>query len=287
MNVLSKPKEPGEVATHPRVLSLLDLPCEVLEHLLEFLGFEAIKKLLNLKNSRLLAAIRHCKTRHYKYWTLDWINQERLKKLMNEVTIIKGVNISDHRDDDDGSKGSKSDEMVEDLVNEREELESFEMINSGCTDKALELLLSHPKMKVVGLSNSSVTGESLKVFSFSNISVMKTLDLSQCDHLTDDGVIAILNQVGKKLKILKLDKTGVSFSNIGSLTSTLPALRELNLAYCGNLTDSRIMELLNKVGSTNENLQLILPLSCYVDVDAIQADFPHIQMKENCSDQLL
>jgi len=240
-----------EVVPHPRVLSLLDLPSEVLEHLLEFLGFEAIKKLLELKNSRLLAAIRHCKTRHYKHWTLNWINQARLRKLMNEVTIIKGVRIAEHR-----GERIRSDEMVEALVNEREELESFEMAYSGCTDKALELLLSHPKMKVVGLSNSSVTGESLKVFSFSNISVIKTLDLSQCDHLTDDGVIAILNQVGRKLKILNLDDTGVSFSNIGSLTSTLPSLEELNLAHCGNLTDASLMELLNKVGETLKILNL-------------------------------
>jgi len=35
MNVLSKPKEPEEVVPHPGVLSLLDLPSEVLEHLLE------------------------------------------------------------------------------------------------------------------------------------------------------------------------------------------------------------------------------------------------------------
>ena len=123
--------------------------------------------------------------------------------------LLSGVNISDiHLQDDDDSKESKSDEMVEALINERGELESFEMSNSRCTDKALELLLSHPKMKVVGLRNSSVTGESLKVFSFSNISVVKTLDLSQCYHLTDDGIIAILNQVGKKLKILNLAMTG-------------------------------------------------------------------------------
>jgi len=256
MNVLSKPKEPGEVATHPPVLSLLDLPSEVLEHLLEFLGFEAIKKLLELKNSRLLAAIRHCKTRHYKHWTLNWINQERLRKLMNEVTIIKGVNISEERDDVDDSKESKSDAIVEALVNERGELESFEMRNSVCTDKALELLLSHPRMKVVGLSASDVTGESLKVFSFSNISVIKALDLSGCDYLTDDGIIAILNHVGKTLKILSLRGTEVSFSEFGSVTNTLPALEELNLALCVNLTDSSIMGVLNKVGETLKVLEL-------------------------------
>jgi len=191
---------------------------------------------------------------------------------MNEVTIIKGVKVASHR-----GYASKSDEMVEALINERGELESFEMSNSGCTDKALELLLSHPRMTVVGLSNSYVTGESLRVLSFSNISVIKTLNLSQCYHLTDDGVIAILNHVGKKLKILNLAETGVSFSNIGSLTSTLSALEELDLANCKNLVDSSLMELLNKVGETLKILNLTATKVSFSEIGSRTGSLPALE----------
>ena len=130
------------------------------------------------------------------------------------------------------------------------------MSNSGCTDKALELLLSHPGMKVVGLSNSDVTGESLKVILVSNNSVLKELNLSRCCYLTDEGVIAILNQVGKKLEILNLSRTEVSFSEVGFLTSCLPVLEELNLEYCKNLTNAGLKALLNKAGKTLKILNL-------------------------------
>jgi hypothetical protein len=88
----------------------------------------------------------------------------------------------------------------------------------------------------------------------------------------------LLNKVGEKLKFLDLSKTKVSFSNIGSLSGSFPALEMLNLGSCGNLSDAGLMTFL---GKTSENLQLILNSSCKVDVNAIQAAFPHIQMKEN------
>ena len=49
-----------------------------------------MKKLLELKNQRLLAAIRSCKTRHFKHWTIAWISDPNLRQFVDEVSIIKG-----------------------------------------------------------------------------------------------------------------------------------------------------------------------------------------------------
>ena len=60
-----------------------------------------------------------------------------------------------------------------------------------------------------------------------NNTVIKALNLSQCRYLTDDGIMAILNKVGETLKILDLSNNKVSFSEVGSMTRTLPSLEEL------------------------------------------------------------
>ena len=67
MNVLSKPKEPGEVVPRSPVLSILDLPNEMIEHMLEVkwsyiigwfslldLSNEMIKHMLEVKWSYIL-----------------------------------------------------------------------------------------------------------------------------------------------------------------------------------------------------------------------------------------
>jgi len=272
MNVLSKPEELGEVVpdTPVRVLSILDLPNEIVEHILEFCGLEELKKLLELKNERLLAAIRSCRTRHFKYWNFDRISEQDLRKFMDEVAIIRGVKVEDFR----GAR-SQADDIVEALVGERPELESFETSYSRCTDKALLLLLSHPRMKVVGLCNSYVTG--LMLSSVSNYSAIKQLDLSQCCYLTDDGIMAILNKIGKTLKILNLSYTGVSFSSVDSLANTLPVLEELYLQDCDCLTDAGLMAFLNKSWESLKILDLSGTKVSFSSVDSLANTLPVLE----------
>ena len=78
------------------------------------------------------------------------------------------------------------------------------------------------------------TGETLKILhlgntrsSFSNVEsltsifpVLEELYLSGGDNLTEAGIMGFHNKTGGALKILHLRKTGVSLSNVGSLTRT-------------------------------------------------------------------
>ena len=164
---------------------------------------------------------------------------------------------------------------MEALVGERPELESFEMSYSRCTDKALLLLLSHPRMKVVGLCNSDVTG--LMLSAVSNYSAIKQLDLSQCCYLTDDGIMAILNKIGKTLKILNLSNTDISFSSVDSLASTLPVLEELYLQQCFLLEDDGLITFLNKIGETLRILNLSYSGVSFSSVDSLANTLPVLE----------
>ena len=166
---------------------------------------------------------------------------------------------------------------MEALVRKHPELESFVMSNSGCTDKTLQILLNHPRMKVVGLSNSDVTGESLMLSSVCNNTVIKALNLSQCRYLTDDGIMAILNKVGETLKILDLSNNKVSFSEVGSMTRTLPSLEELNLQRCLNLTDARLSTFLNKLGESLKILNLSFTNLSFSSVEYLTKTFPVLE----------
>ena len=73
--------------------------------------------------------------------------------------------------------------------------------------------------------------------------------------------------------LLDLAKTKVSFSNIGSLSGSFPALEMLNLPSCGNVSDAGLMTFL---GKTSEYLQLFLTPSFNADVNAIKASLKNI-----------
>ena len=113
-------------------------------------------------------------------------------------------------------------------------------------------------MKVVGLSGSFVTGDRLLLSPVSNNSTIKELDLSLCSCLNDIGIIAILNKIGRSLKILNLSDTDISFSFAESLTSALPMLEELYLECCTQISEDGLMAFLNRTGETLK----ILNLSC-------------------------
>ena len=67
--------------------------------------------------------------------------------------------------------------------------------------------------------------------------------------MTEAGIMGFLNKTGETLKILDLVKTGVSFAEAGSLNCSLPALEELNIRRCANVTEARIKAFLDKTGA--------------------------------------
>jgi len=60
--------------------------------------------------------------------------------------------------------------------------------------------------------------------------------MMMCKTLEEDGLVAILNKTGPKLRILNLNWTNVIFTGVTSLTATFPLLEEIDLG------ESRVFE---------------------------------------------
>jgi len=74
-------------------------------------------------------------------------------------------------------------------------------------------------------------------------------------QLTDEGLSSFLSTTGDKLRTLDLSKTTISLSTVDSVPTAL-YLEQLSLRECQNLTESGLLELLEKTGATLRTLDL-------------------------------
>ena len=170
-------------------------------------------------------------------------------------------------------KSSEADGVLEALVGERTELESVGILRSECSDKSLQLLLQHPRIKIVKLPGSNVTGDLQLLTS----SAVEELNLSWCRKLTDTGIAALL-KTGANLRILHLSGTNVSFSGIDSLTTSFLNLEKLDLSYCSNMTDTGLITFLNRTGGNLRILHLSGTNVSFSGIDSLTMSFA--QLKE-------
>jgi len=252
MNALSKPVAGRDSSQdgRPRGLSLLNLPNEMLERIFENFGHDTIKAFRDLENGRLLAITRSCRTRHFKYFRNRNISTHELRLFMDQVVILKGIKIESLLGD-----STEADSIIEALLKEREELESVEIHHSEITDKTLQLLLQHPKIKIVQLSESLVIGDIQLLPSLTSSSVIEHLNLSGCLNLVDSRIVPLLDKIGSTLRNLNLSNTEVSLSGTGALAQ-LPLLEELDLFGCQNIDKAGLIDFLNKTEETLKVLNL-------------------------------
>ena len=130
-------------------------------------------------------------------------------------------------------------------------------------------------LKILNLSGTLLTFSDVESLTY--LPVLKEINLAGCRNLTEYGIMAFLNKAGKSLKILNLGCTLVSFSNVGSLRTSLPVLEELNLYGCRNLTDSATMAFLNKTGETLKILNLGDTLLSFSDVGPLTNRFTEMK----------
>ena len=162
-----------------------------------------------------------------------------------------------------------------DHILELVELESVEIINSECTDNSLQLLIQDSNTKIVQLNGKYLSGEYLVPPSSTTSSVIENLNLSGCRNLSASGIVGLLNNIGKTLKILNLSYTLVSFSIVGSLTSNFPLLEVLSLEHCHNLSEAGVKGFINKIGAT---LNLTRSGISFSNVGALTSDFPMMEV---------
>jgi len=275
MNVFSKHVAgQGSVQEAPIIPwrpSLMDLPNEILAYIMEFLGVDAIKVLREV-NRRLLAASRCSNTRHFKLWSWRKMSAKQIRQFTAQVITIKGFQVDLLRED-----SSVADNSLKILARRRPELECVDIRESLCTDKTLRVLIHHHNIKVVRLCGSNVTGERLVSPSITNGSVIQVLDLSRCEKLTDKGLLCLLNKTGGTLKVLNISGTNLSLSNVESVKSRLSLLEVLNMQMCSNVSESGVIALLNKIGTTLKSLDLSWTEVTFSELGSLTTDLPVLE----------
>ena len=78
---------------------------------------------------------------------------------------------------------------------------------------------------------------------------LEDLDISRCHNITETGFISLLNIVGARLRKLNMSSLVIRFSEIGSLTTTLSNLEDLDISDWRNMSETGFISLLNVVGA--------------------------------------
>ena len=98
-----------------------------------------------------------------------------------------------------------------------------------------------------------ISGEGLE--SLPVLKQLENLDLGNCENLTNTGLLQLLAKCFATLKDLYVWKTEISGEGLESLP-VLKQLEKLDLAWCENLTNTGLLQLLAKCSATLEDLNL-------------------------------
>ena len=161
-------------------------------------------------------------------------------------------------------------------------LSSIEDLNlSYCrnlTDSVLFSILNKTgdSLKKLDLSGTNLTLNEIGSLSAS-LSSIEDLNLSWCRNLTDSGLVSILNKTGYSLKKLDLSYSNLTLNDIGSFSASLSSIEDLNLSCCDELTDSRLVSILNKTGNSLKKLDLSNTNLTLTDIGSLTASFSSIE----------
>jgi len=227
--------------------SLETLPMEMLDLVIKQLDIES-KKNLRLANRYFLEMMRKLEKVLMKHWKFKIMSRGKLKRLADQVRTIKGIEFNDEKYE--VQSGLKY------LLKEHMELESIIIGGSGCTNRILQAVFSHPSMKTIHFNDCVITGEIGKT---NTKLALKVLKLISCDYLTDVGLVCLFNRIeGESLTELDLSHCGSrknTLTMVSSCSVTFPNLEILNLWNCG-LSDDILLTFFSKTGEKLKKLVL-------------------------------
>jgi len=110
-------------------------------------------------------------------------------------------------------------------------------------------------LKSLILENSNITGEILIKYK-GTLPCLENMNMRFCEQLTDKGLLQILQLCGSTLRSLVILGTNITGENLSEYKATLPCLENLNMRYCGHLTNKGLLQILQLCGSTLRSLDI-------------------------------
>ncbi|XP_023341504.1 uncharacterized protein LOC111711391 isoform X4 [Eurytemora carolleeae] len=117
------------------------------------------------------------------------------------------------------------------------------------------LQLCGSTLRSLDISNTNITGENLSEYK-GTLPCLENLNMSECYHFTNKGVLQILQLCGSTLRSLDISVTKVTGENLSEYKGTLPCLENLNMSYCKQLTNKGLLQILQLCGSTLRSLDI-------------------------------
>jgi len=133
-------------------------------------------------------------------------------------------------------------------------LPQLEILNLANCEKLIDnglveiLSISGKKLRYLDVSYTSIIGVGLeeRVKSLPNL---ETLIMADCDELSNGGLVEILRISGSKLRYLDVSWTSVTGVGFKDGVKSLPMLENLKLAFCDELTEEGLQEILSTAGN--------------------------------------
>lgn len=133
--------------------------------------------------------------------------------------------------------------------------------NPDLDDETLSvgIKLHCPNIRQLNLSDcESLENDGFKsLFSNWNAENLNVLDISKDYTIVDDGIEAIVNNVGKNIEVFGMNKLkNVTRDQLISISTKLPKLREIDISWCSQTDDSVIKSFM-------ENCQHLKQIKCF------------------------
>ena len=155
---------------------------------------------------------------------------------------------------------SNTDITGESLVEYSGTLACLENLNltecNKITDEGLEQIfkICSKTLRSLGLHYTHITGESLVEYS-GTLACLEELGLSECEKITDEGLLQIFKVCGTTLRSLYLDSTYVTGESLVEYSGTLACLENLNGIYT-QINDTGLLQIFKVCGTTLRSLDL-------------------------------
>jgi len=117
------------------------------------------------------------------------------------------------------------------------------------------LQLCGSTLRSLDTSGTNVTGENLSEYK-GTLPCLENLDMSDCNKLTNKGLLQILQLCGSTLRSLDISGTNITGENLSEYKRTLPCLENLNMSICEQLTNKGLLQILQLCGSTLRSLDI-------------------------------
>ena len=140
------------------------------------------------------------------------------------------------------------------------------------TDECLSLLLEKcVHLEHLDIQGTNVSGENL-TFS-QGVPPIKYLNLSCCLNLSDCGLINLVKILGSTLEFLNIGQTKLSLQNLALIKKPLK-IKRLQCWHCHNLRDEGLKQIIKKLGSSLQQLDLKLTLISGESLRSLKVSMP-------------